>query len=74
LGELIILNYDGAKTILWDPDENRQVQVAEKEFNALIKKGFSALTIHPGKEEGKSIDCFDSRAAKILMFPILTGG
>ena len=71
---MVILNYDGAKKIFWDPDNDHQIKTAEEQFNALIKKGFSALKVNPDKEEGHPVDCFDARAAKILMFPILSGG
>lgn len=74
MGELVVLNYDGAKTIVWDPDEVHQIKTAERQFNALIEKGFSALKIKSDREEGLPVDRFDSRADKILMFPILSGG
>jgi hypothetical protein len=74
LGELTILHYEGAKTILWDPDEDHQIKSVEDYFNSLMKRGFSALIVDPDKEEGYPTDRFDSKAKKILMFPMLSGG
>jgi hypothetical protein len=74
LGELVIFNYDGEKTIFWNPDEDHQIKIAEKKFYDLIEKGFSALILNPGKDEGQPVECFDVSAKKILMFPILSGG
>jgi hypothetical protein len=74
LGELIILHYDGAKTILWDPDEDHQVKAAVDHFNSLKARGFSALVVDSDKEEARPTDRFITRAKKILMFPLLSGG
>jgi len=74
LGELTVLHYDGAKTILWDPDEDHQIKVAEDHFNNLMAKGFSALIVDPDKEEGYPTDRFNAKVKKILMFPLLSGG
>ncbi len=74
MGELTILNYSGAKTVAWNPDKIDEVNAAEAQFNAMLEKGFSALKLNPGEGEGSKIDRFDAGAAKILMFPFLSGG
>jgi len=74
MGELAILNYDGATTVTWDPGSVEEVEAARAQFNTLMDRGFSALKLNAGAGEGNKIDRFDAKAEKILMFPILTGG
>ncbi len=64
----------GDLKITWDPDDEDQCDLAEKNFKAAKKKGMSAFSVDKKGKKGKKIDAFDPDAEAIIMAPALAGG
>lgn len=74
-GELAIMNTTGDTKVIWDPNNDDEVDAARTQFETLIGKGFSAFLVKPGKgEKGEQIREFDPKAGRIIMIPALRGG
>ena len=74
MGEMRWLDETGDTKLMWDPENEDEVEAAEQQFNKLIKKGFKAFSVKKDGEKGKEIKTFDSDAGKIIMTPGLVGG
>jgi len=74
MGELAIIDGTGDTKVLWDKNNEDEVEAAEEQFDTLIEKGFTAYSVKKDGEKGKKITKFDSDAGKIIMVPKLIGG
>jgi hypothetical protein len=63
----------GDKRVTWDPDNEDEVEDAEKEFNEKIKKGWTAFKVKRGKKDEK-IKKFDPEEGAIIFVPQMAGG
>lgn len=72
--QMSILNELGDVKIEWDPDNAKEVEVAEKAFKENTKKGFKAFRMYDDGKKGEPIDKFDPYAEKILFVPPMAGG
>ena len=74
MGEMSVLGADGDTKIIWDPDNEDEVENAEEQFDRLRDKGFSAFSVEKRGKKGKQIREFDPDAGKIIMVPGAAGG
>jgi len=74
MNEMAILDKTGDTKIIWDPDNEAEVENAERTFKDLKKDGFVAYSVkRNGKKDGIIHD-FDPDAGKIIMAPRMVGG
>lgn len=75
-----VLDATGHTTVTWDPTDADSVRDAEREFQGLRGRGYSAfrmVTVGDSavvEEPGERIDTFDPQAGKIVMIPQRAGG
>lgn len=73
-GELQILDETGDTKLIWDAENQDEIDAAKTTFAALKKKGYLAYSVDRKGEKGRVIDEFDPRAEKIILAPQLQGG
>jgi len=64
----------GDLKMIWDSENEDEVELAEKQFDEAKKKGFLAFKTKKDGSKGKQIEKFDSDAEKIIMIPPIAGG
>lgn len=64
----------GDTKVIWDPDNEDEVEAAEVQFDALIEKGFAAFKVDKKGDKGTKIKKFNPDAGKIIMVPKVQGG
>lgn len=74
MGELRIMGSKGDTKVIWDPDNEDEVEAAEEQFDNLMAKDFLAFKVKKDGEKGSKIKKFDPDAGKIIMTPPLAGG
>lgn len=74
MGIMKILDSTGDSKIMWDPENEDEVDGAEAQFDVLIEKGFSAYAVKKDGEKGRKIKKFTPNAGKIIMVPSIAGG
>jgi hypothetical protein len=74
MGELRTLCSDGDQKIIWDSDNEDEVEVAEMSFDKLMEKDYTAYKVNKKGEKGRKIKKFDPDAGKIIMVPPIGGG
>ncbi len=55
MGEMAILGRDGDTKVIWDPDNEDEVEAAQEQFDSLTEKGFTAFSVKKDGEKGRSI-------------------
>jgi hypothetical protein len=69
----IVMDHTGDTRHSFNPDDVQAIAKAEKRFNELTRKGFTAA-VRTGSGEVSKIRSFDPSAEEILFFPRLVGG
>ncbi len=76
-----VMDRNGHTTVTWDPRDRASVNDAKREFERLIREGYSAFRMNVVsengvvvEEKGERIDTFDPQAGKVMMVPHLRGG
>jgi hypothetical protein len=76
-----VMDSSGDTTITWNPENADSVRDAEREFDALRRRGYQAFRMNVVtengvvvEEKGERIDRFDETAGKVMMVPQLRGG
>lgn len=76
-----VMDHTGHTTVTWDPTNADSVRDARREFDGLIRRGFSAFRMEVVaengvvvEEKGARIDTFDLEAGKVMMIPHRVGG
>jgi hypothetical protein len=64
----------GDLKVIWDKDNQEEVDAAEAQFDALVKKHYIAYTVNKDGKAGKKITKFDPDAEKIILAPMVQGG
>lgn len=65
----------GDTKVMWDPDNEDEVEAAEAQFDSLIERGFQAFKVDKkGEQTGKPIKRFKPKIGKLIMVPALAGG
>ena len=74
MGELRILGTKGDTKVIWDSENEDEVEAAEEQFDSLIEKGFLAFKVKKDGKKGTQIKKFDPEAGKIILTPPVVGG
>lgn len=74
MGEMRWLSEEGDLKVIWNPDNEDEIDAARDQFDRLIKKGYKAFSVKKDGNQGKEIKTFDEEAGKIIMTPGLVGG
>lgn len=74
MGELRYLDNTGDQKVVWDIDNDDEVEAAEATFDTLTEKGFTAYKVKKDGTQGKKITKFDPKAGMVIMVPKLAGG
>lgn len=74
MGEMSALSKGGDTKVIWDPENEDEVEAAEAQFDALIEKNFLAYEVKKDGSAGKKLSRFKPRAGKIIMVPAIVGG
>ena len=72
--EMAIIDHTGDTKLIWDPDNNAEVEAAREMFNSLRKKGHVAYKVDRKGDKGEIITEFDKDAEKIILAPPVRGG
>lgn len=76
MGEMSILNHEGDTKVIWDPENEDECKAAEKQFDILMDKGFTAFEVKKDgkKKTAKTVRKFKPGLGKLIMVPELVGG
>ena len=72
--EMSIMGKEGDTKVIWNPENEDEVEAAEAQFDALIAKGFSAFSVGKRGKKDERIEEFDPEAGKIILVPQIRGG
>lgn len=64
----------GDLKVIWDSENEDEVELAEKQFDEAKEKGFLAFKAKKDGSKGKQIEKFDPEAERIIMIPPIAGG
>lgn len=64
----------GETKIIWDPENNDEVENARRTFDDLRKKGFAAFAVGLTGKRTEQVNEFDPSLRKLIMAPALRGG
>lgn len=73
-GELRILGAQGDTKIIWDTDNDEEVENAQNTFDDLVGKGFAAFRVGRRGDKGEQIKEFQPGAGKLILVPAMAGG
>ena len=76
MGELRILDKDaGDLKVIWNPDNEDEVQAAQEQFDALRNKGYMAWNVGKlGRKTDNEIKEFDPDLEKMIITPPVKKG
>jgi hypothetical protein len=74
MGELSVLSAKGDTKLIWDAENQEEVDNARETFERLKKKGFAAFSVGKKGEQDTKISKFDPNLEKIIMVPPIAGG
>lgn len=72
--EYRILDKTGDTKVIFDKDDESEVEAAEAQFDALVKKNFNVFLVKKDGTPGKQVKKFDPSAEKYIFVPALMGG
>jgi hypothetical protein len=64
----------GDLKVLWDPNVPAEVEIARKQFDECLKKGFQAFRVNRKGDKDEIIKTFDPKAEAIIMSLFVAGG
>jgi len=64
----------GDTKIIYDPQNDDEVSVAEDQFDSLVKKGFKAFKVKKDGEAGREIKTFKPNEGMYILVPPIVGG
>ena len=73
-GIMRIMGVQGDTKLIWDKNNADEVKAAEKMFDELISKRFTAFSVSEKGDKDEMIRKFDADAEKIIMVPRMQGG
>jgi len=75
MGEMRILSAEGDTKVIWDHENDDEVEAAEAQFDTLREKGFKCFRVDKkGEKTGGAISRFPKTAGKLIMVPVVRGG
>ena len=72
--EMRTLGSSGDTKLLWDSEQDAEVDNARRTFNDLRGRGFTAFAVKPGGGKGTQVRDFDPEAESLIMVPQIAGG
>lgn len=65
----------GDTKVIFDPENESEVEIAKEQFDSLIKKGFRAYKVDKeGKKTGSPIKKFKAEEGRYIFLPPIQGG
>lgn len=75
MGEMSYISKEGDTKVIWDPDNDDEVQNAKDQFETLIDKGFKAFEVgRKGRKTNDEVTKFDRNLEKLIFVPQAVGG
>lgn len=72
--QLVVLDESGDSKIIWDADNQDEVDAAKSTFDSLRKKGYVAYSVNRKGDAGEVMTKFDPSVEKVILAPQLKGG
>jgi hypothetical protein len=72
--EMAVMDETGDTKLIWDEDNDVEVEAARTMFNSLKKKGYAGYAVNKNGDKGTLLTEFDPSAEKIIMAPQMKGG
>jgi hypothetical protein len=69
-----VMGIEGDTKLIWDSDNEIEVETARDTFNKLTKKGFKAFAVRKKGEQGEMVTEFDPDMEKIILAAPISGG
>lgn len=75
MGEMAVMGRSGDTKVIWDADNETEVENARRTFKELTGKGFAAWSVK-GRNGDKDhrITEFDPEAERVILVPPMVGG
>lgn len=73
-GQLCVMDQTGDTKLIWDSNNNDEVEAAKATFDRLRAKGYIAFSVKGNGDKGEVITEFDRNSEKIILAPALRGG
>ena len=74
MGELAVMGRTGDTRVLWNGDNEAEVENARRTFEDLTKKGYLAYSVDRRGNKGTQVREFDPEAEKLILAPPMAGG
>lgn len=72
--EMAVLDETGDTKLIWDEDNQDEVDAAKDMFDKLKKKGYLAYSVNKKGDKGEVLSKFDASVERIIMAPPMQGG
>ena len=72
--EMRTLGTAGDTKLVWDSEQNDEVENARRTFDNLKAKGFAAFAVGAEGKKAEQVRKFDPNAEKLIMVPQIQGG
>ena len=72
--EMAVMDETGDTKLIWDEDNDVEVEAARSMFNSLKKKGYAGYSVNKKGDKGELLAEFDPAAERIIMAPQMKGG
>jgi hypothetical protein len=74
VSEMRIMGGSGDTKVMWDSEQEAEVENARRTFNDLRGRGYAAFAVRTSGEKGRQVTEFDPEAEKLIMVPQIAGG
>lgn len=74
MSELCVMDRTGDTKIIWNPNNDVEVEVAQNTFDKLKKQGYMAYKVDSKGDKGEVLQKFDKNVEKLIMAPPMRGG
>lgn len=74
MSEMCVIDATGDSKIIWNPENDAEVEAAKTTFDSLKAKGYLAYSVKKDGEKGEVLSKFDRNAEKLILAPPLRGG
>jgi hypothetical protein len=71
---MAVMDETGDTKLIWDEDNDVEVEAARSMFNSLKKKGYAGYSVNKKGDKGELLAEFDPAAERIIMAPQMKGG
>ena len=73
-GELRVMGREGDTKVMWDSDNDLEVETAKESFDKLVGKGYAAFKVKKNGDQGARVKEFDADAEMLILVPPMAGG